>query len=856
MGGSDSSGSGFRLRRAQLSSSSLERLSGSGDLIEDIHRQHRRRILKRAAQFAALAVVLLLAGLAFKLIADRRARADALAGASEHLMLGTVSELDVAVQLLDLGLERNPDDPNLTGLRALSLGHRWLEFGVGEDPARAALTDRVGVDGPAASVAAAMLAFADGDIDGAQTALAPVLDDGDPGEEDDPSLHWREAAWLSGLVTVASAGREGRPAGYGSDLPDDDPRLAARQRVAAWVEVHPHDVAMRRMLASLQLHTGQTETALATLEALRDDAETHMGLAADDALYHAVLRTKLAGVASVADQLLEKPVAGLSRTDRAHAVLARAVVHAHSGEQTEALERLDEAWEQLAAWNLLDRRLAIETALQAGDTERMLRWVKQAGLPVEEASVYRAWGVLLEGDVMKALAQLAELDQTRPHVAYLQALALAEQGRWPEAAPWLERAETLLPGRVEIEVARARTELRVGNPDTARRKLEALAEFEPYAPRAWTGLGEAYLLAEPPDLEQGQRALRKAIEREPVPAEATLLLADATLREGGDDPKAQTKALGLYERAAKLNPALPKYGVALALHLETLGLDGRAHDALEDELDRPGVGWQTPMALARVRMRQAEPDPADLRALLDVAEERKAPAPEVAVMRARIALLEDTEDALAAARAEIDARVDAVPADVGARAVQVRLLLAQKDQKSAELAIRRGLQAAEEGTKGRLLLEWARLESRTGKKRTAAPRSRRAWVELLAEPDRRTWELLDAADLSVELWLRNNREQVALAVAKQATERLDYHSEAWRIRARAELAAGETKDAQQAADKAIERDPNNPRAHELRGHCLLRFGMRDEAKAAYEKAVELARGTDGEKGFLANLKRL
>ena len=716
MVGSDNSGSGFRLRRAQLSSSSLERLSGSGDLIEDIHRQHRRRILKRAAQFVALAVVLLVAGLAFKLIADRRARADALSGAAEHLMLGTVGEVDVALELLELGLERNVDDPDLTGLRALSLGHRWLEFGVGEDPARIALTELADTEDDGAGVARAMLAFADGDIDQAEQALSEALDRTSPGDEDDPSLRWRAAAWVSGLVSVASAGRDGRPAGHATELPEDDPRVAARERVAAWVEVHRSDVAMRRMLASLQLHTGQTETALATLEALRDDAETHMGLAADDALYHAVLRTKLAGVASVADQLLEKPAAGLSRIDRAHAVLARAVVHAHSGEQTEALERLDEAWEQLASWNLLDRRLAMETALQAGDTERMRRWVKEAGLPAAEASVYRAWGVLLEGDVMEALAQLADLDQRHPRVAYLQALALAEQGRWPEAAPWLERTETLMAGRVEVEVARARTELRIGNRETARRKLEALAEFEPYAPRAWTGLGEAYLLAEPADLEQAERALRRAIEREPVPAEATLLLADATLREGGDDPKALVKALTLYERAAQINPALPKYGVALALHLERLGLDRRAHDALEEQLDRPGVGWEVPLALARVRMRRTDPDGKDLDALLDVATERKAPAPDVAVMRARVALLHGTDEALAAARQVIDARVEAAPGDVGARAVQVRLLLAAKDQKSAELAIRRGLQAAEDGTKGRLFLEWARLESRTGQK--------------------------------------------------------------------------------------------------------------------------------------------
>ena len=49
--------------------------TGGGDLIEDIHRQQRRRVLKRAAQLTALAIALLLVGVAIKIIMDRRARA-------------------------------------------------------------------------------------------------------------------------------------------------------------------------------------------------------------------------------------------------------------------------------------------------------------------------------------------------------------------------------------------------------------------------------------------------------------------------------------------------------------------------------------------------------------------------------------------------------------------------------------------------------------------------------------------------------------------------------------------------------------------------------------------------------------
>lgn len=846
MSGSDSSGSGFRLRRSsQVSSSSLQRLGGRGDLIEDIHRQHRRRVLKRAAQFVALAVALLLVGVGFKVFADRRARSETLDNARTHLMLGMVDELAIAVKILDLGLERSPRDSSLRSLRALTLGHAWLEFGGDESAAREALGD-VGLDDAARAVADAMLAFGDGELDAAADALSNM----DDVSAQSASLR-REALWMEGLVAVARQSHRGadpEPASVG-------PLVVARDRLASWVAEHDDDIALRRMLATLQLHAGEHDAALTTLAAVREDSTAHMGLAADDALYHAVVRDKLAGVASVADQLLESDSIGLSRTDRAHAVLARAVVHAHSGEQRQALARLDEAWEDLPSWNGLDRRLAIETALEAGDTTRVQTWAREAALPDSEIAIYLAWGVLLQGDVMGALAELAKLPQAHPRVAYLQALALVEQGRFSEAQPWLTRAESLLPGRIEIEVARARSELRLGTHATALSKLEALAEFEPYAPRAWTGLGEAHWLAEPRDLEQSKRALLRAVDREPRPAEALLLLGRIAMLGKGTTPGAQVEALRRFERAAETNASLPKYGEALALHLAELGLLGRAAESLQAQVGRPGVGYAVPLALIEVGRRAPEPDLSALRRWLEQAQERKAPADAVTRAAARIALLSGDEPSVLEARSAIGALLAKKPADVATAALQVRLLLALKDKKAAETTLRRGLAAAAEDDRGRLFFEWARMESRTGKRRVAAPRSRRAWVELLGE-DRSAWELIDAADLSVGLWLRGNKERIALAIATKLTERLDYHSEAWTIRARAELAYGDTKAARASADKAIGLDSDNPRAHEVQGHCLLRFGYRDQAKTAYERAVALVVGTPREKSFRANLKRL
>ena len=51
-------------------------------------------------------------------------------------------------------------------------------------------------------------------------------------------------------------------------------------------------------------------------------------------------------------------------------------------------------------------------------------------------------------------------------------------------------------------------------------------------------------------------------------------------------------------------------------------------------------------------------------------------------------------------------------------------------------------------------------------------------------------------------------------------------------------------------------DETNPLAHEVTGHCLLRFGHKDQAREAYKKAVELAEGTPKEAALRDNLRRL
>ncbi|MCX4246988.1 tetratricopeptide repeat protein [Paraliomyxa miuraensis] len=828
----------------------LRLATGSGDLIEDIHRQQRRRTLKRAAQVTALATAIVLLGVAAKIVHDRHERATDLEEAYVHYAIGTPAELEQAITSLqasidDLSAEHTPT----LVARALALAHRFSELGEGEDAARRAVAELAG-NPPGAALARGLLQLADGELDASAQSLED--DRAADGDQEVGPFVIAERAWLGAMLVVARQ-------------PDDaDARQAAVAELQGRLAEAPEQVALRRVLARLLLLGGDAEAALHELEeAQKGPGRYHVALSADWALYdaywHASEADELRKVASVADQLLQGTGITLSPPDRAHAQLARAVVHVQSGEVEEGLALLDEAWAGLPSWDRLSRRLAIRSALEAGDASRTAKWVEAVALPEAEADIYRAWAVLVEGDVMDALGRLAKLPQDDPWVGYLQALALVDQGRYVEAKDWIDHTERKLPGRVELEVARARVELRTGDKKVALRKLEALAQEEARAPRAWTGLGEAHALQDEPDWAEARKALRRAVEREPHPAEATLLLAQIADRKRGKDPKAETDALALYEQAAEANRHLPRYREALAIYLDDIGFPKRAREQLQAVVDEPGVGWEVVTRLVRLEAeanakdRDGEFDPEPL---LAKAVERGAPPNEVVRLRARIDIDSDDKERLVEAQEALAVVLAQDPQDVDARVMYAQTFSKQFDRKAAEAALRKGLSVLTDDSKdGRLLWAWAEIESRAGKSRLAAPRARRAFVRMLAE-GRPPSELLDVADLAMRVWLRLGKERTALSIASQLTDRLGYHSQAWTLRARTELGAGEAASARQSAEQAIALDDDNPRAHEINGHALLRYGLKDKAREEYERALELVKGTPLESEYKVNLKRL
>lgn len=800
----------------------------------------------------ALALVLFLAGLALKMLADRRSVTRALEAAQAEFALGTPGDLDEAAEGLLAQLEQRPDDPEMLAALALTRAHEWAEFGIREEEARSAVSAVDGSELHDAVLARGLMALAEGDLEGAARAVETARE-----LDDERSVASGHEVWLVGTIELARV------------LPDNDGLASAIEEVRGYISGAGAAVCYRRLLVGLLMRHGEGDAALEELDAARKQSQLHNGLAADEALYNAMLRQRLGGVASVSEQLLlnADTLTPLSR-DRAR--LAQALVQVQRGDMEPGLEGLEQAWTQLPGWDRIAREFTLEVTMEAGAGPKALQWLESYDLPKDEIEIYVAWADLLGGDVMRALGDLAVLPQEHPRVAYIQGLALVEQRRYAEAIPWLERAERLIPGRVEIEVAKARAEIFTADPEAALRKLEGLAEEESWAPRAWTGLGEAQArlgeLEEAKTPGSGTKKLRKAIasferaiERERLPAEATARLAELEV-ELGKSAEAEQKALELFRKAVEINPGLPRYEEMLVAHLAWMGFSDEALERGRQLVSREGLTGATFMLMAELELAAADElggaVPDSVGEYLEQAATLGVPARTITIVKARIKLQDGGRKDAEEVFAEMGTLLDQDEADADARLVYVDALLRMREAEQALTSVRRGMGAVtNEVDKGRLMLKWAEIEVSKKKNGPAAAHAKGAHNRLLDNGGSPTL-MIEAASLATRTYVKLKKKRPVMSISKSLVERVPYHVDAHINRARAHLGAKETAEARAAIETAIEVDPDSPRAHEWHGHILLRFGLRDEARAAYQKALDLVAGTPEEADYRKNVERL
>ncbi|MBL8944289.1 MAG: hypothetical protein JNK45_14115, partial [Myxococcales bacterium] len=315
---------------ADRSSRGLRLASGGGDLIAEIHARQRRRQMRRIARGIVIAIAVVIVAVTVKILTERRARRDALQSARTHAKGGGAADLRLAGDVLDAALIRDDEDPPSLAQRALLRAHLWLEFGEGEQLAHDALA-AAPTDLPATSVAAAMLAFADGDLERAATLTGALSTSGDGAID-------AEIVWLRGQLVVAR-------------FPGDAEALtAALAEIDAAQGGEFATPSLRRVRARLLLELHRDAEAIEELARARELARTHLGLAADEVFFNALLRRESSGVASVADQLLELGDA-LPPRDRHVTQLARGVVHVYAGEREPGLALLEAGYDGLPRWD-------------------------------------------------------------------------------------------------------------------------------------------------------------------------------------------------------------------------------------------------------------------------------------------------------------------------------------------------------------------------------------------------------------------------------------------------------------------------------------------------------------------------
>jgi tetratricopeptide (TPR) repeat protein len=183
----------------------------------------------------------------------------------------------------------------------------------------------------------------------------------------------------------------------------------------------------------------------------------------------------------------------------------------------------------------------------------------------------------------------------------------------------------------------------------------------------------------------------------------------------------------------------------------------------------------------------------------------------------------------------------------------IRALMDSRDRDAAISAVRRGRDAVADDEEGRLFLEWSSIMTRGGKRKAAANHAKNGWKRLAKQRSASVGDLLLGGERVVWTLHRDGDVKGAASIGRELTSLVPTHSDAWVIRANAELRTNRGSDAKASAEKAVELDDQSARAHDMRGQLWLRFGRKEPAKKEFERALELGKGTPQEKDFAKNL---
>lgn len=824
-------------------------------LVEEVHQKRQRDAAEMALQAAAaqkqvvraqrrrtrnlilftIALVALFAGSAYgiKRFVDYSRIKDGLAAARTHLAAATPSDLENAGLELERNLLIQKRHAKSLGLMAIVRARQAGDGLITLDDARAAIEAAQERESSESHVAAGMLAAIDGDLETAQSELdSAAAPTGDP-----------NAAWLAGAVARMQPG-------------DETLRTRGLAELTASLDADGSSVPNRRLAAMLLADDRRFDEALEHLAATEESG--HAGAAADAALIAAIDFEEPSTVLAAADAAIQ--VANASEADRAPARIARGLALLRKGEPDDAADELIQGWKTLPTWERAKREIAAEglVVAQKIDKAKELRSTLPAYAYAD--AIFEARAALFEGDPTAALRHLGSLPQDLAVVAQIQALALVEQRRFAEAEQWVTFARTALPKIPELEVSEIRIAIQKGDAE-ARKRLEKIKENHPYAHRLSTALAESFAVETTLTDEQKKeqlKAIKRAIKREPAPAEALYLRAENYAAQVPLKPDAATDALDAYERATEAS-SLARYRSAYGIYLATLAHKQRAKEILSEVTSDTQADWKAFLALADLALEAAlktkKAAPQEVEGWLTEAGQRGADVWELELRWAQLELTRGTPQALQNALVRSQRLLAQKPQHVEGRKVHALTLIEQGRLDEARATLKDGIRRTLRKMDGPLYMAMARLDVVEGNERRAAGSAYTGWRKMVAEP-RPPDELLETAPFVGDLFVGLGQERVASTIGKGLTSRVPYNAFAWTLRGEYQLAAEFEDGAKESAIKAVKLDPDLARAHALLGDYYRTTRRFKSAKAEYTKAAELAKGTPAARRYRRKAKRL
>ena len=718
---------------------------------------------------------------------------------------------------------------------------------------------RVDEDAPEASVLAAAVALVSSDSD----TVTANLERAETTSADATATQWfgRHLAWLHGVAALQSP------------QPVEAERASAVERMhtadpdaAAWPG---YQVVQARLIGRLH----DEERARELLVGATTQGGAPPLVHAVQAWRRALRYEDATAITELADEALSDP-RPVDVRSRVFAAMAKALVQSRvDAERDTATKELIEAWAALPPWEVDTHLAVLETAAEVGAWANVEAWLASFdAVPAAEAHILRAWQRFDAGEPQAVLAALAEQPQDHARVAYLQGLALAEELRFEEAKPWLERGADLLPGRPDLLVALARVAVRTDDASAkaqAKSDLIGLGQAHPYARRVWTGIGEAHLraAAEPDDaaMSAARTAFERATTDETAPAEAWLRLAElppaaaAEAQPEGASVDADQSALSALRRAAQIKPDAVRYAAAYGHKLAELGYTTGALAVCLPLADSPSVDAAFLLELVRLVYVEALQNGGDVPkasgAWLERAAALGASVPDLVRARTRLDVASDARASWNRARSQMAIVLTETPDDFASRKLLIEAILRSNDGATALATAEAGVSAASGVDEAELYLLMAQAEAVRGEKRLAARNSWRGWKKLL-RADATPAQLLPAAQRAIDHWYALEQPSTARSIARDLGEALPEHPAAWAIRGHVQLETGFPQQACESAEKSLDLDGEYAPGLGLQAACLASRGQKDEARAVYRKAAELALSDAERAGYVKAGKSL